>query len=805
MLPRLGSKLRDSAALISRFKKERYLKAMSEDDFRDRVIRPLFYRLGLQDGRDLCGPDEEGKDALFVIPDPLGFHDLVVVQTKAGNLNLASRAQDNLLNAIAQLRTASQTAIALIKSKQKRLPAKVILCASGTINNAARKHIADEVRFPNLNFLDASDLIPQIDEQYPELWLDVDADVMPYMRGLRKAIEQSSESVVIAELLPTAGAAATDNMFIDLVLWRNTVKVRRRSGKAEQVPDLLEVPITGIMHRPERLVLVLGEAGAGKSTSIRRLAYVLAGNALSGQTNFQIPVLIRAVDIARRTDERLLEIAISEAARVSTLKRAPFGTDELQAGNVVILVDALDEVAIESDRLHVVASILQFHSEFPECLIVLTSREYGFVKNLGELDQFARYRVRQISFKQAEQIVQKLEKKGSLPADTSKELIRRLEDIHGMDLNPLLVTVFAATTEYARQDIPANITELFKKFTEMMLGRWDASKGFAQQFHAPLKDFILKKLAFEMHLERVTSTPLTTIRSRIAAELRERGYETDVDALIDEIITRSGLLRVVGDEVEFRHLLLQEFFAGRGIPSENLLETFIFDDWWRRSVVFYFGERPSDINALNQMRSKLASRTPSERFTAAGTLGLALQACYLSPVSEKIDAMVDVIETLSDVKDDVVATLPGAERFPLSRFLAYYLYARDSVALNALDQHAAGMIESWRSEGLSEDRSDLRTFWVIVGLLESGKVTDAEPLIKTFHPADPRLLLAIHLGCILIQHIRVSSADQKKSAKRICACVADDVSHLKRLVFDEFRTEMLEIRRGEVKAITGRS
>ena len=60
-------------------------------------------------------------------------------------------------------------------------------------------------------------------------------------------------------------------------------------------------------------------------------------------------------------------------------------------------------------------------------------------------------------------------------------------------MNRLLVTVFVATTDYSRKDIPANITELFKKYTEMMLGRWDASKGLAQQYQAPLKDFVLPK------------------------------------------------------------------------------------------------------------------------------------------------------------------------------------------------------------------------------------------------------------------------------------------------------------------------
>src|SRR5712675_210315 len=91
---------------ISRFKKHRFLLDLSEDQFRDGVVRPLFLRQGLTDGRDLCGPFEKGKDALFISTDKLGIEDVYALQTKKGNLNLARKAHANLLEAVTQLKTA---------------------------------------------------------------------------------------------------------------------------------------------------------------------------------------------------------------------------------------------------------------------------------------------------------------------------------------------------------------------------------------------------------------------------------------------------------------------------------------------------------------------------------------------------------------------------------------------------------------------------------------------------------------------------------------------------------------------------
>lgn len=127
---------------ISRFKKERFLLTLSEDEFRDQVVRPLFLRQGLKDGRDMCGPSEKGKDAVFVYQDPLGMMDVYAVQTKKGSLNMSGKSTENIVTAITQLRTALQTRISFISPKSKLLPSKVFLCTSGKINDSARSHMA---------------------------------------------------------------------------------------------------------------------------------------------------------------------------------------------------------------------------------------------------------------------------------------------------------------------------------------------------------------------------------------------------------------------------------------------------------------------------------------------------------------------------------------------------------------------------------------------------------------------------------------------------------------------------------------
>lgn len=793
---------------ISRFKKHRFLLDMSEDRFRDEVVRPLFIRQGLTDGRDLCGPFEKGKDAVFVSTDKLGIDDVYVLQTKKGNINLSRNVDVNLVEAVTQLKTASQTKVAFIKTKKKQLPAKVILCVSGKVNDAARDHICQEISDPRLVFLDSDELIPKIDELFPELWLGIDADIAPYFRKMKKMIESSDDTLAMADLLPgnSQAGVATDQGFVMLQLYRMTLKLEKHKGQISKVPHLEQLPITGLLKKKQRLFVIFGSAGSGKSTSLKRLAYLLANRGLkfASSEKPKIPILLRATDIAGNLDRSLVELCDAECRRLTGLSSGSFSTDDLTGGRVAIFIDALDELPGDDARVSVLTLVRQFHLNYPDCIVIVTSRDHSSVQSLAALNDFDKYNLSPIDYKQAQQIIKTMQKGKSLPSEKSQELVRRLEEVHGMELNPLLVTVFAATSEYSRQDIPANITELFKKFTEMMLGRWDATKGFKYQYHAPLKDFILTKVAFAMHKEKMTSIDLGNFDHILKTELENRGHNADTEQLRDELINRSGLFIRVNDTIEFRHLMMQEFFAGRGIPSTDYLHTVITDPWWRRAIVFYFGEHPDGAAALRSAMASLQGRTTEDNYNSALTLGLALQACYLVEVKDKVDIYRWVVDGMANAKDEFLAAGDSEGRTPITRFLFYYLFGRDSVALSVLESRVDDILDTWNGTDIPEDYRDIRVFWILTGLIESGAMNDVERLIKTFKPSDPRLLLGIHLGCHLTQHVRVSTKQQSDSAKRICDTLSSRIDHLRTQLLDEMKAELLEVRQGAIKTVEAR-
>jgi hypothetical protein len=790
--------------LIPNHQKKKYLETFSEDEFRDRVVRPLYLMQGMTHGKDVCGPDEEGKDCYLWAADPIRKRALYAIQTKKGDLKQSSKLRDNVTAAEAQLRTALATFVHDAATKQKFQPACVVLVASGEINKAAREYITNQIPDPRIVFQDSDDLIPLIDQHMPEFWNGIDAKRLPYLKNLRAHLLAISTTIDVSEIGVASGSPSpiTDEFFVQLYLHRYRSLPKRQQGKIEDTLDIEEIKIQDVLQRRENCILLTGDAGSGKTTALYRFGLILVEQALQSAKTIRIPVYLTSVDISK-SDQSLAVLSGNATKNLTPDKAAAFDTADLTAGNVIVCVDGLDEVGDDTKRAAVFQKVIEFHRTYPECRVIIAARDYPFVDDLVSKHKTPRFRISPISFKQAEKMVVRLSRGHSLSQSETQETLRRLENIHGLQLNPLLVTVFVATSEYSRSDIPANITELFKKFTEVMLGRWGRTKGVAQQYHAPLKDFLLQQIAFQMHARQEVTISFADCKQIIEHELRERGHEADLEVLFDEIVFRSGLLRAQDGTLGFSHLLLQEFFAGRAIPSQEYLGRVVSNVWWTKAVVFYFGEHPGDSHGLVALREGIKGIIGADEFQAAVTVGLAAQACYLMKSVEKAEAMKWVVERLAECKDSALASLSEQlpEGYEVLPMLHYFLYGRDAVAGKIIRDVLQEIQKN--IEGKMSQDDETKVFWCLAGMIESGQLAEAQRVLKQFAPQDVRLLLALQLGSMYVQHMHVTSDEQKKLATKICTDLEPRMGFLRAKVLKELKGILLEVQKGKVKALDG--
>jgi predicted NACHT family NTPase len=369
------------------------------------------------------------------------------------------------------------------------------LCASGVINEQAKTHILDTVLNPNLTFLDIDDLIPEIDDHFPEFWYGISPDKLPYLRKLQEQLLSGSEFASLTTLIKSAdyNSPVSETGFVPLRLARTFLKPKKVRGNITQEPEFEETNVEELIKRPTRRYMIVGEAGSGKTTLLHRIAEILCRAGLQGH-EVLIPVVLKAVNIAasgRPLAEQIL--AATESFTVSGA--AAFSATDIANSKVCVLIDALDEVGTKATFASFAQKLQDFDAQYPGCKVIITARNYSYITSADALLGYMRYNVAPIGLSQALRIIKNVGKKRLLEAERVKEVMRQLESIYGFELNPLVVTVFAASSDSSRRDIPSNITELFAKFTEFMLGRWDTEKGLSQQYEANLKALLLQRVA----------------------------------------------------------------------------------------------------------------------------------------------------------------------------------------------------------------------------------------------------------------------------------------------------------------------
>ncbi|MDR6990652.1 NACHT domain-containing protein [Luteimonas sp. 3794] len=781
---------------ITQTEKEKFLAELSEDNFRDQIVRRLFKALGFRDGRDLCGPEEFGKDAIFVDTDRFGDESFVAVQTKVGSITMAGDPSKNLHIILAQVRTALDHPYICVRSKNRKLPSVVYLAASGTINANARGYIQHEISDPRLKFLDRDDLIAKVDEHCPEIWSGIVAEVSPYLKSLSDRVDDLSISIQDinnAQSSLGAFAAASDRAFVDPLLGYQELAIEKREGKITEDFRFVEVRGSQLFRNDGVRALVLGEAGSGKTTLMIRLAYLLAKNSSLSRKTYRVPVFVRAFELVGQTGDAFSTLS-SLVLKNHALRALPFSLEDFEAGRIVLLVDALDELAESHDRQTVIDFCLKFVDAYPKCSMALTTRPYSSVDRLAGLNRFKRFRISSLSMEDASKMLANMDtQKGvAAAADWRRETLRKLQGIHGVELNPLLVTVFAASTKIDKKDVPANITELFSKFSELMLGRWDEKKGLDQQYQAKVKEALLSEFAFELHNRGESSFQRSEFVAFASRRLHEINLTADVDILVDELLDRSGLVR--GDEeMEFRHHLLQEYFAAKGMPDIEFVRSVLADDWWRNSVVFYFGENPRNVDQLLDVATSNVGRA-SDSFIA---VGLALQACYLS----KIDDRVDVWKWVNGAAAESLVELQLVaqdDKYPLTYFLEGYLEARDALALSGIED-SCHQLGKWCASYEDAKIAERHAFWYAVGLSELGEFSLIGSVIEAVK--DPVLLTAIHFGLFFAHDMKALTSDQKKQVDALMKKLDPVVAAHRFRITEEFRGQLLEYRRGGVVAL----
>ncbi|MBZ0280058.1 MAG: TIR domain-containing protein, partial [Anaerolineae bacterium] len=326
-------------------------------------------------------------------------------------------------------------------------------------------------------------------------------------------------------------------------------------------------------------VAIIGDPGSGKTTTLRRFAYMLGEQAAQDE-NAPLPLYVPLGGYDGGDFERYMEGFFGGLKLREYLpKRA------------VLLLDGLNETAFEY-----VATIQNWLKQNPAVRVMLTCRKLDYVERKLDLQRvdvlpLDAVRIRQLmlayrlSARAADKLFNRLSGKADLIYDVLRKTQRETDQypgLLGLMRNPFLLTITIAI--FARSgDVPRNRAQLFEGFIQQMFKERGepASRKRPPWIDESVQRNALAKLAHQMQQTR-TLVDTGWARDVIA----KAAPEFDADHLL-YLAASAGLIEI-GKEVRFSHQLLQEYFAAwemgedmrRGVPAARYWSD---AEWWKPS------------------------------------------------------------------------------------------------------------------------------------------------------------------------------------------------------------------------------
>jgi len=340
-------------------------------------------------------------------------------------------------------------------------------------------------------------------------------------------------------------------------------------------------------------LLILGEPGAGKTTSLKKLAAEYAvwrgeGKVpgLNEPEDFNLPIYVDlsayptlSAGDAKHGLWRLITASVRGVHDVDVRER-------IAAGGCLLLFDGLNEVGETYDEVvHQIRHLV--NHEAPQNRFVVTCRPGVYRDELRH--EFVAFQLERLSSFNASKVLEI-----EIGEPKAQAAWKGLDE-YTRDLcrNPLMLTLLADESRVRDDTPPQNRAQLFDRFVDRYLSEWARVKGAGA---VRVEKEILSALAWRLGTNR---TLLSADEAAAAMSMRllelqnKKEAATDLNvATLNRTFLEHGLLRESAGQTGFFHQAVQEYFFAREVALHQSIEyvlKHVSDQEWAEVLVFVCG------------------------------------------------------------------------------------------------------------------------------------------------------------------------------------------------------------------------
>lgn len=387
--------------------------------------------------------------------------------------------------------------------------------------------------------------------------------------------------------------------------------------------------------RPHRFV-VLGEPGSGKTTLCK---FAAAHFAAAESTVEPLPLFLpfrEYVRTCREEGDRSL-VAFLAGQAVNHLQVGGIDEDWLEQvlleGNVLLLLDGLDEVGSAAERGRMTDRVVAFCGQYLSLPVLVTSRFAGYDDAPLPARGFERLELLPFEDEDLRVFVSNWyaaqEPNDPLARQRgSADLLAALDAeprVKALASNPLLATLIALLHR-SEAMLPGERAKLYEKVVQLLLETWpgQARRSF-REIDEGLQRSYLESFALERQKKRDQPEAKVSFRREELAEsladlhFRQAGVaaavaKRQVEQWIDFLAAGTGILVEQQPGVfAFLHLSLLEYLAAcaldrEGEPLEEVVARSREGSVWRETLLLAVGRHATDLPFLERLFQRLQAK-----------------------------------------------------------------------------------------------------------------------------------------------------------------------------------------------------
>jgi predicted NACHT family NTPase len=374
-------------------------------------------------------------------------------------------------------------------------------------------------------------------------------------------------------------------------------------------------------------LMVLGKPGSGKTTFLKHIAIECDRSEFEAN---KIPIFIPLKTFAEIANLDLLEYISDEFAScgVEARSQTEFA---LSQGRGLILLDGLDEVP-ESDSDAVVRQIRQFVQKYYNNQFIITCRiaaaKYRFHDEAFTCVEVADFNNKQIAAFAQNWFVAfspNMEAEKAVASQFVEKLkLQKNQQIRELAVTPILLNLTCLVFQ-AKADFPSNRAKLYEEGLEILLRKWDETRGIQ-------RDEVYRNLNFshKQHLLAFVAAitfergdyffEKNTVQQLIADYLANLPdgttdpvqLEIHSEVVLKAIEAQHGLLVERARGIySFSHLTFQEYFTAREIVNNSApqamekLVSHLTEKRWREVLLLAVGMLQKADDLLLSMKQQV--------------------------------------------------------------------------------------------------------------------------------------------------------------------------------------------------------